>query len=54
MTKPNYCPNCGKEMDDCVGIEDHIGRGGYDCYCKCEWSGNIFPDDENKNRKWLK
>lgn len=54
MTKPNYCPNCGKPLDEeysAIGIAHTEGNTtGYDCYCsKCEWSGDIWPDDEAGN-----
>ena len=54
MTKPNYCPNCGAALEgenSVVGIQ-HTDESvaGYDCYCsKCEWRGDIWPDDEANN-----
>jgi len=54
MSKPNYCPNCGFPLHgehSAVAItstEDHAT--GYDCYCtNCDWSGDIWPDDEAEN-----
>lgn len=52
MTRPRYCPNCAKALSD----ESHNTQafssgedGGWDCYCDaCEWSGDIFPDDERE------
>ena len=61
MSIPYYCPNCGipirEDMND-VGensnrfpIENNKGDGGYDIYCpECEWSGDIYPDDETNKR----
>ena len=52
MTRPNYCPNCGHsikevEMSAVAIVSTEYKSTGYDCYCpKCEWSGNIWPDDE--------
>ena len=46
MSKPLFCPQCGKES---LNLEPFEGEydGGYDCYClTCEWSGDILPDDE--------
>jgi hypothetical protein len=53
MTRPNYCPNCGQSIKEdelnAVAIASTKGnRTGYDCYCpNCEWSGDIWPDDES-------
>lgn len=54
---PYYCPNCGipirGDMNDMgddsnrFPIENKQSDGGYDVYCpECEWSGDIYPDDE--------
>lgn len=48
---PKFCPDCGAALTGetaVVGIiEDRSRDGGYDCYCaSCEWSGDIWPDNE--------
>lgn len=43
-TKPRYCPNCGKKIDDCVPTLSQ-GYIYWDCYCpKCKFSGFISND----------
>jgi hypothetical protein len=51
MSKPNYCPNCGAELEGASAVmavlDERAGDGVYDCYCgRCGWSGDVFPDDE--------
>ena len=53
MTRPKYCPNCGTLLTDEYSAEaissTMENRPGYDCYCSaCEWSGDIWPDDESE------
>lgn len=49
MTQPRFCPNCGASGPDCVAIGSNEGGGGYDCACKCGWTGDIWPDDEQND-----
>jgi hypothetical protein len=52
ITQPIHCPNCGKEFPSKkqhrMPVMNNAGDQGYDCYCpQCNWSGDIFPDDES-------
>lgn len=58
--RPIFCPQCGQrftsldDMVECFGKDWEDEKTGkkyysiiYDCYCqKCDWSGDISPDDE--------
>lgn len=49
MTKPIYCPNCGKVFVGDNSVVCSIAFfDEYICICIfCYWSGYIRPDDEN-------
>ena len=42
-----FCPKCGCEGLHLQEMEgDDEGESSFDCYCKkCEWSGDISPDE---------
>lgn len=51
MSRPNHCPNCGAALEGRYAavaiLDDRSGDGGWDASCRtCEWSGDVFPDDE--------
>ena len=53
MSRPGFCPNCGAALigeNAAVGIlDDSSGDGGWDCSCRtCGWSGDVYPDDEQR------